>query len=233
MCHGEPSPSFPAPRVTGEFSAEVEGLVFGEDGADKTIAVIPDIYGLNRFYAGFCTHLASKGAKVYLVNPFAGLGDLPEVSREAAFERRHKVRDKAFVDAFQSFCESHAVTGVIGFCLGGSYVFELARRGVSQDLVGFYGFPQGMTNQDPLQTPFDYLESVEKEHINLVPGRDRVVGPENVARLAALAEVNPAVRVHLYEESGHGFLKDLDEDDTVLRANAQDALRQCEKSVGL
>lgn len=233
MCHGEPSPSFPEPDVRGRVSAEVEALVFGDDDAAKSIAIIPDIYGPNLFYQGFATYLAGKNAKVFLTNPFAGLGELKEATREAAFERRHKVKDKAFVDAFESFCDSRGVTGVVGFCLGGYYVFELARRDVRQDLVGFYGFPQGMENQDPLQAPFRYLESLDKEHTSLMPGQDASVGRENVDRLAEMAKVNPGIRLQVYEESGHGFLTDLDSDDEKLRANAEDALRRCERALAL
>ena len=233
MCHGAPSPSFPAPDVRGEVSAEVEALVFGDESAAKSVAVIPDIFGLNQFYRGFATYLASKGAKVYLTNPFAGLGALPEATREAAFARRHKVRDRAFVNALEAFCASHGVDGVVGFCLGGLYVFDLARRGVPQALVGLYGFPQGLPNQDPLPVPFDYLADVGKWQTCLMPGQDQSVGPDNVARLAEVAQQNPALDLHVYAESGHGFLGDLDSEDERLRGHADDALRRCEQALGL
>lgn len=233
MCHGEPSPYFPEPIVDGEFSAEVEGLAFGSETALTRIAVIPDIYGLNQFYRGFCTHLASKGGRVFLVDPFANLGGLREITREAAFARRMKVCDKAFVDRFQAFCTSHKIGGVVGFCLGGYYVFELARRDVSQDLVGFYGFPQGMQNIDPLPTPFDYLASIKKPHTCLMPGQDQSVGVENVKRLGEMATTNPSLKLKIYEASGHGFLKDLDSEDAQLRSNAEDALATCESAFRL
>ncbi len=230
MCHGEPSPSFPAPVVDGEFSHEVDGLTFGSETASIRIAVIPDIYGLNQFYQGFCTHLASKGSRVFLVNPFAGLGGLSEMTREAAFARRMKVRDTAFVDQFEAFCTSHSVGGVVGFCLGGCYVFELARRNVSQDLVGFYGFPQGMQNIDPLPMPFDYLGSIKKPHTCLMPGQDQSVGIENVKRLGEIAATNQSLNLKIYAASGHGFLKDLDSEDAELKSNAEDALATCESA---
>ncbi len=233
MCHGEPSPSFPDPLVAGDISAEVEALVFGADSAPRRIAVIPDIYGLNQFYRGLCTHLASKGSRVFLVNPFAGLGGLPEATREAAFARRARVRDKDFVDRFEAFCNTQEIDGVLGFCLGGFYVFELARRNVRQNLVGFYGFPQGMQNEDPLPVPFEYLGSIAKPHTCLMPGRDQSVGVENVTRLGEIAATNPSLRLKTYDESGHGFLKDLDGEDPRLRSNAVDALTMCESALGL
>ena len=234
MCHDKASGYFPAPRSTGSIKGQVEGLTFGNANAKLKIAIIPDIYGTNAFYQGLATRLTAQGtAAVSLVNPFAGLGDLPEITREAAFGRRQKVKDKEFVDRFQAFCESQAITGVVGFCLGGFYVFELARRNVSQALVGFYGFPQGMQNQDPLPDPFDYLGGLSKTHLSLMPGQDASVGRENVDRLARLGDTTEGLQVRVYEESGHGFLSDVDSGDEALRANALAALAECERHLGL
>ena len=106
-------------------------------------------------------------------------------------------------------------------------------RGVPQALVGLYGFPQGLPNQDPLPVPFDYLADVGKRQTCLMPGRDQSVGVENIARLEEIAQQNPAIDLHLYAESGHGFLTDLDSEDGQLRGHAQDALRRCEQALGL
>ncbi len=233
MCHGAASAWFPTPDPRENFSTAMEGLAFGEPDAVRRIVLIPDIYGPNAFYQGLATHLSGRGARVYLVNPFAGLGELPEASREAAFARRHKVRDRQCVDSLERFCAEQDITGVVGFCLGGSYVFELARRGASQDLVGFYGFPQGMENADPLQRPFDYLPATTTPQLCLMPGQDQSVGVDNVARLAKIAATNPTIDLSVYAESGHGFLADLDSDDATLRGNAEQALARCEQALGL
>lgn len=233
MCHGEPSESFPTPEVTGEIHAEVAALTFGRESAEKRIAILPDIYGLNQFYRGLSTYLSGKACQVFLVNPFDGLDPLPKVTRDAAFARRSNVADRDFVDRFEAFCGSHRIDGVVGFCLGGLYVFELARREVAQNLVGFYGFPQGMQNIDPLPVPFDYLGTLTKPHACLMPGQDASVGIENIERLAKIAETKESLRLRLYPESGHGFLTDLDSDDAQLKANAVDALTHCECVLGL
>ncbi len=233
MCHGAASAYFPAPEPKGSVSGAMESLVFGDSNADKKIVLIPDIYGPNAFYQGLATRLAGKGACVYLVNPFAGLGELPEATREAAFARRHEVRDRQCVDSLEQFCADQGVTGVVGFCLGGSYVFELSRRGARQNLVGFYGFPQGMENQDPLDKPFDYLSTTTTPQLCLMPGQDQSVGVDNVVKLAEVAAANDAIDLHVYTESGHGFLADLDSDDAVLRSNAEQALARCEQALGL
>ncbi|CAH7065167.1 dienelactone hydrolase family protein [Vibrio splendidus] len=233
MCHGQANKYFPEEDVRGEFNNGLEGLLFGDENTQKRIAILPDIYGVSPFYKGFSTFVASKGARVFLVNTFADFGELPEVTREAAFARRDKVADKAFVDKFEAFCEEQSIDGVIGFCLGGYYIFELARRNVSQDLVGFYGFPQGMKNFDPLPVPFDYLETVSKHHVSLMPANDHVVGHENIQKLANVSKRNAAVDVRIYQDSAHSFLADLDGNDVSLKQNAEDSLSVCLQALGL
>lgn len=201
---------------------------YGCDSAARRIAILPDIYGCNPFYQGFATYLARRDMRAFLVDPFDGLGDLPEISREAAFERRHKVRDAEFIDNFLAFSDAEKVNAVIGFCLGGFYVFELARRNFPGTLVGLYGFPQGMDNQAPLPVPFDYLPDVSKHHVMLMGGRDSSVGPENVARLKTIAEDNRAIDLTVFDESDHGFLADLDSVDPAARAVARQALDLCD-----
>lgn len=233
MCHGAASAYFPEPQPGGSFSAGLEGLSFGDKAASTIVALLPDIYGTNAFYQGLATHFAQKGARVLLINPFADFGELSEVTREAAFARRNKLRDKTMVDQLETFLGAEGITAVVGFCLGGSYVFELARRNATQTLVGFYGFPQGMQNQDPLATPFDYLAATTKDQLCLMPGQDQSVGVENVQRLAEIAAENPALDLSVYGESGHGFLADLDSEDSKLKENAVDALTRCEAALGL
>jgi carboxymethylenebutenolidase len=173
------------------------------------------------------TWFAKRDACVFLVDPFAEFGDLPSPSKEAAFARRHKVRDLSYVDALEGFIRRRHVSGVVGFCLGGLFIFDLARRGVSAKMVSLYGFPQGMANQDPLPVPFDYLEGLPASHVALFGEADYLQTPQNLEQLQAIARRTPAFSVKIYPKSGHGFLADLDNEDPLLRSNAQDALLLC------
>jgi len=230
MCHGEQLASFPPPGEFELISEDVDAFAIGRDDATKRLAIIPDIYGCNPFYRGFSTYLADKGARVFLVDLFAGHGELAEATREAAFERRHKISDNDFVDRLVSFHEKNGITGVIGFCIGGLFVFELARRELNGALIGFYPFPQGLQNQDPVPIPFDYLDSVNTPNTVLLGDQDALLGPEIVERMRLAADQSSAIDLHLYEGSGHGFLGDLDSSDEHLRNNAQDALAVCERA---
>ncbi|WP_119166127.1 dienelactone hydrolase family protein [Algihabitans albus] len=222
MCHGKPSSRFPTPNEGAPFEGALHGFSFGQEGSPR-LAILPDIYGCNPFYKGLATYFAGQGLHVYLMNPFHALGALPEMTREAAFERRHKLRDRAYVEALEAFLEREEIGGVLGFCLGGLYIFELARRGYSGRMVAFYPFPQGLPNDDPLQVPFEYLDGVSAKHSVLIGNNDPSLGPEVTANLCAVAAKNPAIDLHVFEGSGHGFLADLDSDDAAKRANAEAA----------
>ena len=225
MCHTRASVALPEPGRAGRITQSgVTAFAYGSRASDHRIVVIPDIYGASPFYRGLSTWYANKGASVFLVDPFAEVGELSEVTRKSAFARHAKLRDRACVDAIESLARRHEATGVVGFCLGGLYVFELAHRGLETVLVSLYGFPQGMPNQDPLPTPFDYLDGLPTEQIAIFGETDCLQTPESFERLKELTAKNPQFDLRLYPKSGHGFLADLDSQDEVLRANAHDAL---------
>lgn len=228
MCHGQASARFPEPETGTPFDeGGLHGYAFGSPSAPP-VAILPDIYGCNAFYRGLATHFAVKGLRVLLMDPFHAQGPLAEATREAAFERRHKVRDGDYMDALVGFLSQRAVGGVIGFCLGGLYVFDLVRRKYAGNLVAFYPFPQGLPNQDPLPVPFDYLGAAATPHTVLIGDTDPSLGPDNTRRLEQIAAGNGALDLHVYAGSGHGFLGDLDSADPVLRANAEAGLAVAE-----
>lgn len=232
MCHTRANIALPSPGQADRISDPgATALAYGAPASDHRIIVIPDIYGASPFYRGLSTWYANKGARVFLLDPFAEVGELPEVTREAAFARRAKLRDRACVDAIEDFAGRHRVTGIVGFCLGGLYVFELARRGVNAALISLYGFPQGMPNHDPLPVPFDYLDGLAAQQIAIFGETDYLQTPENFARLKDLAAKNPGFSLRLYPKSGHGFLADLDSQDDTLCTNAHDALALTTKAL--
>ena len=224
MCHSAASTAFPP---IGKFVATTGrsfSLAFGDPGERVRIAILPDIYGPGPFYQGLATYLAERGAFVHLMDPFHDLGALAVPSRDAAFARRNSVRDRTYVDDFERFVRTQRITGVTGFCLGGLYVFELARRGLPVNLVSLYGFPQGLANDDPLPVPFDYLDGLSHRHVALFGDKDHSQSPDNFRRLTEIADRTPGFGLHVFPGSGHGFLSDLDCDDPALVRNARSAL---------
>ena len=97
MCHHDKLTALPGPRSYGRKQAE--GLKYWEYAsvsvpATKRVVVLTDIYGCNEFYQSFASYLTAQGWQVHLIDLFSDLGELKEVTREAAFERRHLLRDR-------------------------------------------------------------------------------------------------------------------------------------------
>jgi carboxymethylenebutenolidase len=206
------------------FSRELDGVVFKDANPGKKIAILPDIYGLTDFYKGYASYVAGFGARTYLTNPWSEFGDLPEATREAAYERRHKLKDREHCDRLEEFLASENIETVIGFCLGGNFVFELARRGFDGTLIAIYPLPWGMANQDEIAPAFDYMPTLDKEVTILMGEADHLAGPDNIQKLKDIVADNPNLTLHLYEGSNHGFFTDIDGDDKKLQGNARDAI---------
>jgi carboxymethylenebutenolidase len=234
MCHNGKLNALPEPGTYQR--KEAEGIKYWDyvsaaGAGSKRVIILTDIYGCNEFYQSFATYLASKGWHAYLMDFFTDLGELKEITREAAFERRHLLRDRPLCDQLERFISSQEVSAVVGFCLGSNYVLELAKRNVSANLVGYYPFPGGLPNQEGIETPLDYMGQLEKSVTLLVGDADDAAGRENMARVVELAQTNKALDVHLYHQSGHGFLSHLDSDNDTLRKNAEDSLAVCEQAI--
>jgi len=141
MCHTRKIEYFGDAIAPEPFENGVEGLRYQGADASRNIAVLPDIYGLTDFYKGYASYIASQGANTFLVNPWAPFGELPEMTREAAYERRHKLRDKTHCDELEQFLKRAGIDTIIGFCIGGNFAFELARRGYTGMNVTIYPLP--------------------------------------------------------------------------------------------
>ena len=234
MCHAAKLGSLPAP---GNFEKRKSGnLKFWKykpemKSNNKRVAILTDIYGCNEFYQSFASHLARLGWVVNLMDIFSDLGELKELTREAAFERRHLLRDGFICDELNRFIATQNISAVVGFCLGANYVLELARRKVDVNLVGFYPFPAGLPNQDELAVPLSYMASLEQPVTLLMGDSDTSSGPGNIASTASISEATDTLDAHVFVGSGHTFLGDLESQNEVLKNNAEQALAVCEKTI--
>jgi carboxymethylenebutenolidase len=221
MCHTTRIEYFGEFREPAIFSAEVEGLHFGSTDAGITVAVLPDIYGLTDFYKGYASYLAGLGANVFLTNPWSPFGDLPEPTREAAYARRHKLHDMAHCNQLDAFIGNNNIQAIVGFCIGGNFAFEMARRGYEGKNIAVYPLPWGMPNQDEIKPAFEYMSSLEKPVTILMGEADHLAGPDNIEKLKTATAANPALTLHLYPGSNHGFFTDIDGSDAALKQNAR------------
>lgn len=229
MCHQDKINFFGEIGVGKEFSAEIDGLVFPGGPAGRTVAVLPDIYGLTDFYKGYASYLSGFGAKTFLTNPWSAFGDLADSTREAAYERRHLLKDKEHCDQLEAFLAREKVDAIIGFCIGGNFVLELARRGFDGTIIAIYPLPWGMANQDEIQAAFEYMPALSTQVTILMGEADHLAGPENIKKMKGIVAENESLTMHLYEGSNHGFFTDIDGIDEKLKDNARKAIDSVSK----
>ena len=240
MCHphalGEPTPLDGVARRDvvvpvesgGEMPARVCLPAAGAPWGAVVIAV--DIYGANRFYKGVAERLAAAGCAAILPDIFFREGELPEVTREAAFARRGELDDeRALRDLSAALDFLTAETGTpgatLGFCLGGNLVFHLSTRREDAATVAYYGFPGGLPAPKGLPRPLDVVDRMRGPLLALWGERDDKVGMENVEAFSrALRDVDLEYEPHVYPGVEHGFLAGLDEAPaSENHAPAQDA----------
>tara|TARA_R110000772_G_scaffold207122_1_gene317696 strand:+ start:74 stop:778 length:705 start_codon:yes stop_codon:yes gene_type:complete len=233
MCHDTIPGGLPTP---GPYQIkESKGLRYWDfstnTDSEVRVALITDIYGCNNFYQSMSTYFAEQGWQSHLIDLFSELGELKEVSREAAFERRHKLNDPLCCDRIAQYIVDNQITALVGFCLGGNYVFELARRNVKTRHIAYYPFPAGLPTEHGLDPAFDYLEQLQTEVTVLIGDADDRVGLDNVTRLKAISESTAALKVKVYPGSKHAFLEDLDSSDPDLKRNAEASLVACLEAI--
>src|ERR671910_2565112 len=120
------------PLPTGE---SMPGVVCHPAGSlAGSILLISDIYGMTPFYLDVARELADAGFAALVVNYYFRLGELEELTREAAHARRSKldeVQALRDLDAAVNWLKVQfggpmSPVGLVGFCLGGTLALDLA-----------------------------------------------------------------------------------------------------------
>lgn len=209
------------------------------------VLVVPDIFGRSPFYEGLAGEIAGCGFEVVLVDPFYELGPLPEPTLEAAFARRRNLDEAATLGMLQQVVEwlrgrpgSRGRIGTVGFCMGGTFVLDLAAFERDLATVAFYGFPAlypGIALPPP--RPLDLVDRLEGPILALWGENDHEVGMENVEEFTRRCRAaGRPVDCRILPGLGHSFLTATPATDeglqALVRSAWQDALAHLRAHVG-
>ncbi|MFM8553116.1 MAG: dienelactone hydrolase family protein [Acidimicrobiales bacterium] len=192
------------------------------------LVICPDIWGLRPLFDDLVRDLAERWQmSVVAVEPFPGL-DLPEGDMAPRAAAIPALRDDDNLRDLEQAADElgTAVTGVMGFCLGGMYCFKAARSDRFARFVPFYGMitiPEGwrsVTQGEPL----GHLISGNAESVLAILG-----GHDPYTPLADIDQLRSTGAVCVvYPEAEHGFAHDASR--ASHRADdAADAFRRAEE----
>jgi len=214
MCHpeipaGQPVPEVRAREVTLTVSngESMTAMLAEPDGRPRgAVLVINDVFGRSPFYENLARRLAVAGFTALDPEYFFRQGPLAEQTREAAFERRsHLDPARAVADLDATLDWLRDTTGFerlgsVGFCMGGTFVLQLAARRQDLASVCFYGFPGQLSEED--------RSAVSGPLLGFWGDQDAGVGMDNVERLRGELEARGVEhQFTVYPGLGHGFMK--------------------------
>jgi carboxymethylenebutenolidase len=229
MCHAD-APSTPSLTVVAEevaielpggealpaLYAHPPGGSDASGGLRPAVLIVHDIYGRTPFYEDLAARLADAGYHALLPDGFFRQGGLDAQSRPAAFARRVQLDDlRALTDYGAAVDWLHTRPevagrriGTLGFCMGGTFVLNLAAARGDLATVCYYGFPSSpRLGPNPGPVPLEQLSSMRGPIIGFWGEGDESVGMENVASFARGAEREGVEFEHVvYQGVGHGFL---------------------------
>jgi dienelactone hydrolase len=224
MCHPDapptPSPTPDAQREVGvplDTGEQLPALYAHPDRDGPGVLVVADIFGRSPFYEDLAARLAAAGFHTLLPEYFFRQGPLPEQTREAAFARRRRLDDRRALADLRAAIDwlrgqpgvVGARTGTVGFCMGGTFVLNLAAARDDLATVCYYGFPQPPPmSQNPGPAPLDQLDAIHGPLIAFWGDQDDSAGMDNVAKLVEGLRARRVDFEHtVYPGLGHGFLK--------------------------
>lgn len=222
MCHTDIPPGQTPTDLSG---AEVEIPLGGGEAMPALhvaaapdappVLVIGDVFGRSAFYEHLAGLLAADGLQALVPDVFFRQGPLPDPpTKEAAFARRAKLDEAGSLDDLRAAIawlrdrSGRPRVGTVGFCMGGTFVLDLASTEDDLASVAYYGFPVPQASlAGPPPRPMDLVEGLSGPVLAFWGDQDDAVGVEHAreyARRAAAA--NPRFEHEILAGLGHGFL---------------------------
>jgi carboxymethylenebutenolidase len=238
MCHESWQPTGAAAAAeiltfTAADGAEIPAWRYRGAQAKGACLVLPDIYGPSPFYHAITARLAEQGFDAVMIDYFFREGPLAETTRAAAFGRRSTMDENRCLTDIGSVIDQlpgqqpGTRIAVIGFCLSGTYAYDLTAVRSDLATVTFYGFPEGPGGPvlDRAPRPIDIAGLFQGPILSFWGDQDNIP-MELVERFGSEAARQGAdYRYRIYPGAGHGFLQGLLE-QRADSASAHDAWRQ-------
>jgi carboxymethylenebutenolidase len=184
-------------------------LALPEAGRGPGMLVLMEIFGVGDYVREATERVAGLGYVALApdlyrrIRPRAQFGKGDQALREAFATSQQLDHEGAIADAIAAL---HALgsrpdvetgAGVIGFCLGGSLAFGVARDADPTVLVAYYGsvIPSVIDDADQIGCPALF-------HFG---GQDPYIPREQAERVAAVAAGRDGWECHIHPDGGHAF----------------------------
>jgi len=202
------------------------------------ILVAGDIGGARREFIDFIAEeLGREGYDAIVPEFFFREGPLPEMSKEAVTERRAKLDDVRVISDLDTAIDwmraqprfAGARVGTIGFCLGGTFVLNLAAARDDVATVCYYGFPGETPVKAGVQGPYprDEIERVGGPLRAFWGDQDQRAGQGNIAAyISAMGGREVDFEAIVYPGLDHAFLMTEWDEGAAGHASAMDSWKR-------
>jgi carboxymethylenebutenolidase len=199
------------------------------------VVLHPDIGGLRPLFEDMARRLATHGLAVSVIEPFAGLSEPPGSTVEARMAQVKDLDDTQQMDMLTAAADLLVVeddvsrVSVLGFCMGGHYVFKAASLDRFDAAVSFYGMvrtPEGWRGPghriEPLEVAAEMVPTLA-----FFGSNDPYTPAADIEALRAAWSGRTDCEIVVVEGAEHGFVHDPERD--VHRP--EDAARAWEKTL--
>jgi len=198
---------------------EVAAVHARPDGMPTAGLVLhPDVGGLRPLYEDMARRLATHGLAVCAIEPYAGQPESVRASTESRLEHV-KDLDDAAADLLVVEDDVSRVS-VLGFCLGGHYVFKAASVDRFDAAVSFYGMvrtPEAWNGPGHRIEPLSVAAQMAPM-LAFFGSNDPWTPPADIEALRTAWSGRTDCEIVVVEGAEHGFVHDPDRD--VHRADA-------------
>lgn len=187
------------------------------DGMPRAGVVLhPDVGGLRPLFTDLARRLATHGLAVRAVEPFAPTPEVLTAGVEARLAGIRDLDDDTQLAMLEAAADRLVVeddvtrVGVLGFCMGGHYVFKAAAGDRFDSAVAFYGMlrtPEGWDGPGHRIAPLA-VASTMVPTLAVFGSADPWTPPADIAALRVAWTDRPDCEIAEFEGADHGFVHD-------------------------